>query len=120
MFTTQSTGLTFMYKLNAACVVSIIVGSLYAQSAQSPDLSAGDMQNRARTACTSCHDAGIILQQRLSKTAWGKEVDKMMKWGAIVDPSDRDALVDYLSRNFPPEKPAYVAPRLASHKSKIQ
>src|SRR5215472_14352077 len=109
-----------MSRAKVAFVALLFVSSLCAQSAPSPDLPAGVMQNRARTACTSCHDNRIVLQQRLSKTAWGKEVDKMMKWGAIVDPSDRDALVDYLSRNFPPEKPAYVAPRLASHKSKIQ
>ncbi|HEY4053107.1 MAG TPA: hypothetical protein VGL74_05170, partial [Terriglobales bacterium] len=73
-------------------------------------------QNKARTACLMCHDSHIIVQQRLSKTAWGKEVDKMIKWGAIVNPSDRDALVDYFSTNFPPEKPAYVAKRSAPGK----
>ena len=39
-------------------------------------------------------------EQRLSKAAWTKEVDKMIKWGAVVDASDHDALVDYLSGNF--------------------
>ena len=109
-----------MSRAKVAFVACLFVTSLCAQSRPSPDLPAGAMANRARTACASCHDAGIVLQQRLTKIAWGKEVDKMMKWGAIVDPADRDALVDYLSTNFPPEKPAYVAPRLASHKSKIK
>lgn len=77
------------------------------------ELPSGEMQNKARTACTTCHDAHIIVQQRLSKTAWGKEVDKMTKWGAIVDPSDRDNLIDYFSTNFPIDKPAYVAERSA-------
>ena len=108
-----------MSRTKVAVVAWLFVTSLCAQSGPSPDLPVGAMKNRARTACTSCHDTRIILQQRLTKTAWGKEVDKMMKWGAIVDPADRDGLVDYLSTNFPPEKPAYVAPRLASHKSKI-
>jgi len=108
-----------MSRAKVAFAALLFVSSLCAQSAPSPDLPAGAIQNRARTACTSCHDTRIVLQQRLTKTAWSKEVDKMMKWGAIVDPADRDALVDYLSTNFPPEKPAYVSPRLASHKSKI-
>jgi hypothetical protein len=108
-----------MSRAKVAVVAGLFVSSLCAQSAPSPGLPAGAIENRARTACTSCHDARIILQQRLTRTAWGKEIDKMMKWGAIVDPSDRDALLDYLSTNFPPEKPAYVAPRLASRKSKI-
>lgn len=103
-----------------AIVVFIFVGSLCAQSAQGPGLPAGEMQNKARTACTACHDSSIVVQQRLSKATWGKEVDKMMKWGAILNFSDRDALVDYFSTNFPPEKPAYIAPRLVTRKSKIR
>jgi hypothetical protein len=75
------------------------------------------MQEKATTACTSCHEARIVVQQRLSKAAWTKEVDKMVKWGADVDPKDHDALVDYLSANFGPEQPAYVAPK-SSSKSK--
>ncbi len=70
------------------------------------------MQAKARTACLECHDAHIILQQRLNKAAWTREVDKMIKWGALVDPKDRDALIDYLSVNFPPEKPPELAVRV--------
>jgi mono/diheme cytochrome c family protein len=75
------------------------------------DLPAGPMQAKATTACLECHEARIILQQRLSKAAWTKEVDKMTKWGAVVDDADRDALIDYLSSNFSPDKPAYEPQR---------
>jgi mono/diheme cytochrome c family protein len=71
------------------------------------DLPAGPLQAKATTACLECHEARIILQQRLSKAAWTKEVDKMVKWGAVVDAADRDALIDYLSANFSPDKPPY-------------
>ncbi len=81
------------------------------------ELPAGPMQAKAITACTECHEARIILQQRLSKAAWAKEVDKMTKWGAVVDPADREALIDYLSSNFDPDKPAYEPPRTAVLKS---
>ncbi len=74
------------------------------------------MMEKATTACTECHEARIILQQRLSKTVWTKEVEKMIKWGAVVDASDRDALIDYLSSNFSPEVPPYVPPRSARGK----
>jgi hypothetical protein len=76
----------------------------------------GPMQAKATTACTECHEARIILQQRLSKAAWTKEVDKMTKWGALVDPADRDALIDYLSANFGPDQPPYEPPRSATEK----
>lgn len=72
------------------------------------------MQAKAAAACLECHEARIILQQRLSKAAWTKEVDKMTKWGAVVDPSDRDSLIDYLSANFNFDKPAYEPQRTAA------
>jgi hypothetical protein len=81
------------------------------------DLPAGPMQGKATTACTECHEARIILQQRLSKGAWVKEVDKMIKWGAVVDATDHDALIDYLSTNFSPDQPPYVAPRSSSERT---
>ena len=79
-------------------------------------LPAGAMQQKATTACLECHEARIILQQRLNKASWTKEVDKMIKWGAVVDATDRDALIDYLSTNFSPDKPAYSPPRSSREK----
>jgi hypothetical protein len=74
------------------------------------------IQQKVQTACTECHSSEILVQQRLSKAAWTKEVDKMIKWGAVVDPSDREAFVEYLSTNFPPDKPAEPVPRSAKAK----
>ena len=87
--------------------------------AQSADLPAAPLQAKMKTACLECHDSGIKLQQRLGKSAWAKEVDKMIKWGALVDPSDREAFIEYLSTNFPAEKEPYVAPRTATAKKKL-
>jgi hypothetical protein len=105
-----------------ACLAFAAASSLWAQSAKtdSPkvteELPAGPMQARATTACLECHEARIILQQRLNKAAWTKEVDKMTKWGAQVDAKDRDSLIDYLSTNFAPEQPAYGPPRTSQPK----
>jgi hypothetical protein len=97
------------------------VASPFSALAQKPagasvlaDLPAGAMQAKANPACLECHEARIILQQRLSKAAWTKEVDKMIKWGALVDPADRDALIDYLSANFSPDKPPYDPQRTSN------
>ena len=40
----------------------------------------------------------------------------MVKWGAVVDAADRDALIDYLSENFSPDKPPYIPPRTSKEK----
>ncbi len=84
------------------------------------ELPAGAMQQKTATACLECHEARIIVQQRLSKAVWTREVDKMMKWGAVLDAADRDALVDYLSTNFSPEQPAYSASRTAQVKKTVK
>jgi len=81
-------------------------------------LPSGPMAEKAATACTECHESRIIVQQRLSKGAWTKEVDKMVKWGALVDPSDHYALIDYLSSNFGVDKPPYEAGRTPSSTGK--
>jgi hypothetical protein len=95
-----------------ACAVLPFALSAQKQLAKpTEDLPPGPMQAKATTSCLECHEARIILQQRLGKSAWTKEVDKMVKWGAVVDAADHDALIDYLSANFSPDEPFYVAPR---------
>lgn len=106
-----------MYKLSASVLTfALICGATVVAAASSPneELPAGPAQEAAANACLSCHEARIIVQQRQSKAAWTREVDKMAKWGAPVDPKDRDALIDYFSANFAPEQAAYAAPRTAS------
>ncbi len=114
----------FPVTIFAGAVLLMFTVSPSASHAQKPagasvtaDLPAGTMQAKATTACMECHEARIILQQRLSKAAWTKEVDKMTKWGAVVDPADRDALIDYLSTNFSPDKPAYEPQHTSGEKS---
>jgi len=97
----------------ALCVAFYAVTPIRAQSPNA-EFPPGAGEEKASAACLSCHEARIIVQQRLSKAAWGKEVDKMMKWGAEVDPKDRDALVEYFSANFGPGQPPYNAPQSAS------
>ena len=115
-------------KLSATILLLAIFSGAAAFAGESPSnssshsndqLPAGAMQEKAAEACSNCHEARIIVQQRLSKPAWTKEVDKMIKWGAEVDPKDRDALIDYFSDHFGPDQPAYVAPRTATE-SKAQ
>jgi hypothetical protein len=82
--------------------------------AQSPDLPGAPEEAKVTNACTECHDARIITQQRLTKAAWAKEVDKMIKWGALVEAADREAFIDYLSANFPVDKAAEPEQRVAA------
>ncbi len=73
--------------------------------AQTPDLPPGPLQEKARKACLACHDARIIVQQKLDHHAWAKEVDKMTRWGAPVASEDRTAMIDYFAQHFGPPRP---------------
>ncbi|GEM_PF-379269 len=65
-------------------------------------LPAGRGAGKARAACLSCHNAGIIVQQQLDRRAWARLLDKMILWGAPVRAPDRDAILNYLSAHFSP------------------
>ena len=121
-----STGKFLSHLLRAVPVVAVLAAAISAPfsalaqksilAKPTEDLPSGAMQAKATTSCLECHEARIILQQRLSKAAWTKEVDKMVKWGAVVDANDHDALIDYLSMNFNPDQPAYEPPRTSAEK----
>jgi hypothetical protein len=107
-----------MSRLNVLLALLLSLTRATVLCAESADLPSGPLQAKVKAACLGCHDSGIIVQQRLGKAAWTEEVDKMTKWGAVVDPGDRDAFIEYLSENFPADKKPDVAPRSARPKKK--
>lgn len=54
-------------------------------------------------ACLPCHSADILVQQRLNEKQWTAEVDKMIRWGAVVADADKAKMIVYLLKNFGPE-----------------
>ncbi|MEZ5401729.1 MAG: hypothetical protein R2729_18795 [Bryobacteraceae bacterium] len=62
-----------------------------------------------KRSCLACHGARIIHSQRLSRAVWGRELDKMARWGSEV--KDREALLDYLTANYGDDKPVPEPPR---------
>ena len=106
-----------MCKFNPLLALLLLIACLPLH-AQPDDLPPGPMQAKMKTSCLECHDSGIIVQQRLGKAAWTKEVDKMIKWGAVVNPSERDSFIEYLSTNFPVDKDWYRPPTTARRRKK--
>jgi len=53
-----------------------------------------------KNACVTCHDDDVIRQQRLTRSQWDREINKMTGWGAKVKPEERDAFLDYLFGNY--------------------
>jgi sulfite oxidase len=57
--------------------------------------------NVFKQTCLGCHGEEAISQQRLTRTQWEREVEKMQRWGARVDASNKEVIVDFLSRRYP-------------------
>lgn len=73
---------------------------LIAVSARAADFPPGPMQEKVKTACTSCHAANQVTKQHKSKAEWSKVLDKMIGYGAEVSDADRPAILKYLATNF--------------------
>jgi cytochrome c5 len=52
-------------------------------------------------ACTTCHAATLVTQQRKPPAEWAKTVDKMVAWGAPLDSTERQGLIDYVAAIHP-------------------
>lgn len=86
-------------KVHGCAILLCSTAIAFAADSQSTDRGRQEEQR----ACTPCHSLRLVDSQRLSRTAWEKEIKKMIGWGAIV--SDRQLLLDYLSREYNDSKP---------------
>jgi cytochrome c5 len=77
------------------------------QDVQLPD---GDGKKVLQTACTACHGLDGVVRLHMDKSGWEGLVSSMISNGAQVDNKDYPVLVDYLVKNFGPEKTAGAAP----------
>ena len=84
------------------CLRVAVLGAQMPTATPTADLPDGDGIQVVRSRCLSCHGADLIASQRLAETGWGRELDKMVRWGANVPEAERPALVAYLTRHFSP------------------
>lgn len=73
-----------------------------AAGTQFHQLPAGKGKAAVEAACYRCHSADLLAQQRLTEKQWTAAVEKMIKWGAVVDPKDKTEIIGYLAKNFGP------------------
>ncbi len=86
----------------APAVMCLFMGSKFFDAgAAGQDLPEGPGADIARDRCTTCHEADLIRSQRLTRQGWTREVDKMIRWGAVVPDAEKDKLIDYLAMHFP-------------------
>jgi hypothetical protein len=76
------------------------------------------MQAKVKAACTQCHNASRITEQHMTRSEWSAQLDKMVALGAEVADADRPALLNYLSKNFGPEKGNKTATKKSAEETK--
>jgi cytochrome c5 len=81
----------------------VAVVALFATSLVAQELPAGPGRDVVVKRCLTCHEPDLIAQQRLSRPAWGRSVDKMVRWGAVLETEERDPMLDYLAAHFAPK-----------------
>lgn len=85
-------------------VATVVMTSLAVTAAAQPPRGAslpdGPGAHTAKAACVGCHEADLIVSQRLSPTGWDREVAKMERWGAKVPADERAGLVSYFAQHF--------------------
>jgi len=76
------------------------------ERAEKPELAAGPGAAKVKAACLGCHDAGVIVEQRLDRRDWQALLEKKIRWGVEIAPADRSEILNYLARHYAATPPA--------------
>ena len=92
------------YLWNAVARVDLDAGQSPNAATASSSAAPLDAPSDFRRTCLVCHEDDVIRQQRLTRAQWDREINKMIGWGARVQPENRETLLDYLFRLAGPRR----------------
>jgi competence ComEA-like helix-hairpin-helix protein len=73
-------------------------------AAEDLDLPEDKGKDVVESTCIDCHSSERIKAQHLDEEGWNAVVREMIENGASINANDVKTIVDYLSKNFGPEK----------------
>ena len=71
----------------------------------SPVLPEGPGKDLVEAVCTACHTLERVVAKRATKAEWQDKVLEMLQEDPDITQQERDQIVEYLAKAFPP-KPA--------------
>jgi hypothetical protein len=97
--------------LPALVLAFALIAAAQAPSEPGKPLPPGPMQAKVKATCTQCHNTSRITEQHLTREEWSQKLEKMEGLGAVIPDADRNGMLNYLVKNFGPEKGAKSAPK---------
>lgn len=79
-----------------------------ADDGNAPLLPDGPGKEAVAKVCTECHSVDRMRGLRLDKDAWDEKVSDMIDQGAKATDAERQAVVDYMARNFGKDSKVWV------------
>jgi hypothetical protein len=86
-------------------VIPLLVGLavIVAGQAPSPALPEGPGKELVEVVCTECHTLERVIAKRATKAEWQDKVLEMLQEDPDITQQERDKIVEYLAKNFPPK-----------------
>jgi tellurite resistance protein len=86
-------------------VIPLLVGlaAIVAGQTSAPALPDGPGKELVEAVCTACHTLERVVAKRATKAEWQDKVLEMLQEDPDITQQERDQIVEYLAKNFPPK-----------------
>lgn len=84
---------------------TVMMAALAGVPVWSQNLPDGPGKEATQRVCTQCHELGRAVSLHQDRAGWQATIQKMVSLGAAASPEDFEAVLDYLSKNFPAAEP---------------
>jgi hypothetical protein len=88
-------------------LILLLVAVAGAQSP--PTLPEGPGKDLVEAVCTACHSLERVVAKRATKAEWQDKVLEMLQEDPDITQQERDQIVEYLAKSFPPKAAAKAA-----------
>jgi cytochrome c5 len=83
--------------------LAVIVAGRSSGQAPAPALPEGPGKELVEAVCTVCHTLERVVAKRATKAEWQDKVLEMLQEDPDITQQERDQIVEYLAKAFPPK-----------------
>jgi cytochrome c5 len=83
--------------------LAVIVAGRSSGQAPDPSLPDGPGKELVQAVCTACHTLERVIAKRATKAEWQDKVLEMLQEDPDITQQERDQIVEYLAKAFPPK-----------------